>query len=61
MQSGIKGVAVEREKGIEPGTIAVIALTESARAVQHIFEIVSEKTYYGCPVRVFGIPGISRS
>jgi citrate lyase subunit beta/citryl-CoA lyase len=34
----------ERRNGLEPGTISVIPLIESARAVQNVFEILSEKT-----------------
>ena len=34
----------EREKGLAPGTISIIALIESAKAMQNIFQIVSEKT-----------------
>ena len=40
----------ERRNDLEPGTIAVIPLIESARAVQNVFEILSEKTD---PSRVF--------
>ncbi len=35
---------VERRKDLEPGTISVIPLIESARAVQNVFEILSERT-----------------
>ena len=35
----------ERRNDLEPGTIAVIPLIESARAVQNVFEILSEKTH----------------
>ena len=34
----------ERRNNLEPGTISVIPLIESARAVQNAFEILSEKT-----------------
>jgi citrate lyase subunit beta/citryl-CoA lyase len=34
----------ERRNDLEPGTISVIPLIESARAVQNVFEILSEKT-----------------
>jgi citrate lyase subunit beta/citryl-CoA lyase len=34
----------ERRNALEPGTICVIPLIESARAVQNVFEILSEKT-----------------
>ena len=34
----------ERRNHLEPGTISVIPLIESARAVQNVFEILSEKT-----------------
>lgn len=34
----------EKKKGIEAGTVGVIPLIESARAVQNIFQIVSETT-----------------
>ncbi|MBW1887658.1 MAG: CoA ester lyase [Deltaproteobacteria bacterium] len=34
----------EREKGLAPGTISIIPLIESAKAMQNIFQIVSEKT-----------------
>jgi citrate lyase subunit beta/citryl-CoA lyase len=33
----------ERKSGLEPGTISVMPLIESARAVQNVFEILSEK------------------
>jgi citrate lyase subunit beta/citryl-CoA lyase len=35
---------VEKEKGMEPGAIAIIPLIESARAVENVFQIVSETT-----------------
>ncbi len=34
----------EREKGLAPGTVSIIPLIESAKAMQNIFQIVSEKT-----------------
>lgn len=37
-------LAVEKDKGIAAGTLAVIALIESAEAIQNVFQIVSEKT-----------------
>jgi citrate lyase subunit beta/citryl-CoA lyase len=37
-------LAVEKDKGIAAGTIALIALMESAAAIQNVFQIVSEKT-----------------
>lgn len=43
-------LAVEKEKGMEPGAIAIIPLIESAMAVENAFEIVSEKT---SPARLF--------
>lgn len=43
---------VEKEKGIEQGTISIIPLIESAKAVQDIFQIVSEKTD---PKRLFTV------
>ena len=35
---------LEEEKGMDPGTVTIIPLIESARAVQSIFPILSEKT-----------------
>jgi citrate lyase subunit beta/citryl-CoA lyase len=35
---------LEGEKGMDPGTVTIIPLIESARAVQSIFPILSEKT-----------------
>jgi len=35
---------VEKDKGMEPGAIAIIPLIESARAVENVFQIVSETT-----------------
>jgi citrate lyase subunit beta/citryl-CoA lyase len=35
---------VEKERGIEQGTISIIPLIESAKAVQNVFQIVSEET-----------------
>jgi citrate lyase subunit beta/citryl-CoA lyase len=35
---------LEKEKGMDPGTVTIIPLIESARAVQSIFPILSEKT-----------------
>ena len=43
---------VEKEKGMEPGAIAIIPLIESARAIENIFEIVSERTL---PARLFTV------
>jgi len=43
---------VEKERGIEQGTISIIPLIESAKAVQGIFQIVSEKTD---PKRLFTV------
>ena len=43
---------VEKDKGMEPGTIAIIPLIESARAVENIFQIVSETTD---PARLFTV------
>jgi citrate lyase subunit beta/citryl-CoA lyase len=43
---------VEKTRGIEIGTIPVIPLIESAKAVQNIFEIVSEKTF---PPRLYTV------
>jgi citrate lyase subunit beta/citryl-CoA lyase len=40
----------ERRSGLQPGTVSVIPLLESARAVQNAHEILSEKTD---PTRVF--------
>ncbi len=37
-------LAVEKERGMEPGGIAIIPLIESAMAVENAFEIVSERT-----------------
>ncbi|MBW1783754.1 MAG: CoA ester lyase [Deltaproteobacteria bacterium] len=37
-------LTLEKEKGIQPGNIGVIPLIETAKAVQNIFRIVSEKT-----------------
>jgi citrate lyase subunit beta/citryl-CoA lyase len=34
----------EKKNGLEPGAISVIPLIESARAVQNVFEILSEKS-----------------
>jgi len=42
----------ERERGLAPGTISIIPLIESAKAVQNIFQIVSEKTD---PPRLFTV------
>jgi len=42
----------EEKKGIELGTISIIPLIESAKAVQNIFQIVSEKTD---PPRLFTV------
>jgi citrate lyase subunit beta/citryl-CoA lyase len=39
----------EEERGMSPGAVSVIVLIESARAVQNIFHLLSEKTE---PVRV---------
>jgi citrate lyase subunit beta/citryl-CoA lyase len=36
--------AAEKERGIQPGTISVIPLIESARALENVLEIASEKT-----------------
>ena len=35
---------LERRRGLAPGTISIIPLIESARALQNVFEILSEKT-----------------
>ena len=35
---------LEEERGMDPGTVSIIPLIESARAVQNIFPILSEKT-----------------
>jgi len=43
---------VEKEKGLEQGAIAIIPLIESARAIENIFEIVSERTL---PARLFTV------
>ena len=43
---------VEKEKGMEQGAIAIIPLIESARAIENIFEIVSERTL---PARLFTV------
>ncbi len=43
---------VEKDKGMEPGAIAIIPLIESARAVENIFPIVSETTD---PPRIFTV------
>lgn len=45
-------LAVEKEKGMEPGAIAIIPLIESARAIENVFEIVSERTL---PARLFTV------
>ena len=37
-------IQVEEKKGMDPGSILIIPLIESAKAVQEIFQIVSEKT-----------------
>jgi len=37
-------LAAEKDKGIAAGTLAVIALIESAEAIQNVFQIVSQKT-----------------
>jgi citrate lyase subunit beta/citryl-CoA lyase len=37
-------VRMERERGMDSGTVSIIPLIESARAVQNIFPILSEKT-----------------
>ena len=42
----------EKEKGLAPGTISIIPLIESAKAIQNIFQIVSEKTD---PPRLFTV------
>ena len=42
----------EREKGLPSGTISIIPLIESAKAMQNIFQIVSEKTD---PIRLFTV------
>jgi len=41
---------VEQERGMSPGAVSIIPLIESARGVQNIFHILSEKTE---PARVF--------
>ena len=43
---------LEKEKGMEPGIIGIIPLIESARAVENIFQIVSETTD---PVRLLTV------
>lgn len=45
-------LAVEKEKGMAPGAIAIIPLIESARAIENVFEIVSESTL---PARLFTV------
>jgi len=45
-------LGVEKEKGLEPGAVAIIPLIESARAVENVFEIVSETTL---PARLFTV------
>jgi len=45
-------LAVEKEKGMAPGAIAIIPLIESARAIENVFEIVSERTL---PARLFTV------
>ena len=35
---------VEKERGMSPGAVSVIVLIETARAVQNIFQLLSEKT-----------------
>jgi citrate lyase subunit beta/citryl-CoA lyase len=42
----------EREKGLAPGTVSIILLIESAKAMQNIFQIISEKTD---PIRLFTV------
>ena len=42
----------EKEKGLERGSVSIIPLIESAKAVQNIFQIVSEKTD---PPRLFTV------
>jgi len=42
----------ENEKGLAPGAVSIIPLIESAKAVQNIFTIVSEKTE---PMRLFTV------
>jgi citrate lyase subunit beta/citryl-CoA lyase len=37
-------LAAEQNKGLRPGSISVIALIESALAVENVFQIVSQKT-----------------
>ena len=37
-------LAAEKKNGLKPGSIAVMPLIETARAIQHIYPIVSEKT-----------------
>jgi len=41
---------LEQERGMSPGAVSIIPLIESARGVQNIFHILSEKTE---PARVF--------